>query len=115
MLPATRIKKPLPKAVRIVPAKCDYAIVKFRDHDEAYKAEGQRAEFKVVNTGTLPPQVQVHLRLNGKDEKRRRQKECTIDVDFYVGLKEFKPISKLLRKIRIKNDKFRFPRAVCIR
>ncbi len=102
-------KKPLPRVVKEVEVESDYALVKFRGEDEAYKAHGQPVWFKVVNYGALPAQVQVHLGLQGVDEKRRRER--MIDVDFYLSVEESRRAFRLLRGLEFKLDRIGVVRA----
>jgi len=77
--------------------------VKFRNRDEAYRAEHQIADFAVVQVKTLRAQVRVHFFLQGVDSKSRRRE--TIDVDFYLPIDEFRKVSGLLRGMRFRKDK----------
>lgn len=98
-----RSGKPLPKAFRNVCVGYDYGLVKFRTLREGYRAEGQLAEFQLVQVGTLDAQVRFHCFLQGVD--RNSGKSETIDVDFYLSIPEFKKVSKLLQGVRLKRDR----------
>ena len=102
-------KKPLPEAAKAIPVESEYAILKFRGRNKAYKAQGHLVEFKVINYGMLNAQVQVHLRLEGRDEKSGKRQ--TVDVDFYLPIAAFRQVSKLLQKVRFKRDRYRVLRA----
>jgi hypothetical protein len=95
--------KPLPKSFREVCVGYDYGLVKFRARREAYRAEGQLAEFQLVQVGTLDAQVRFHCFLQGAD--RNSGESETIDVDFYLSIPEFRKASKLLQGIRLKRDR----------
>jgi hypothetical protein len=96
--------KPLPRSFREVCVGYEYGLVKFRTRDEAYRAEGQLAEFQLVQVGTLDVQVRFHCFLQGAD--RNSGKSETIDVDFYLSIPEFRKVSKLLRGIHLKRDRW---------
>ena len=98
-----RLGKPLPKAFREVCVGYDYGLVKFRTRHEAYRAEGQLAEFQLVQVGTLDAQVRFHCFLQGVDRNSGRSE--TIDMDFYLSIPEFKKVSKLLQGTRFKRDR----------
>lgn len=110
-LPAPVFKMELPPAVKVLSADCDYAIVKFKDRKEAYKADGQLTEFKVINSARRPSQVHIHLRVDGCDKETRPPTKCRVDVDFYLPIPDFKRIAKLLQGVRFKRDKEGFLRA----
>jgi len=95
--------KPLPKAFRTVSIGYDYGLVKFRNRREAYWAEGQLAEFQLVQVDTLDAQVRFHCFLQGVD--RDSGKSETIDVDFYLSIPEFKKVSRLLQGTRLKRNR----------
>jgi hypothetical protein len=95
--------KPLPKAFRAVCVGYDYGLVKFRARREAYRAEGQLAEFQLVQVGTLDAQVRFHCFFQGVD--RNSGKSETIDLDFYLSISEFKKASRLLQGARLKRDR----------
>lgn len=95
--------KPLPESLSEILLAYDYALVKFRDKDEAYRAEGQLVEFKVVQVGTLHAQVRIHVFVRGLDKKSGKNE--TVDVDAYLPISEFREASRLLRGLKFAKDK----------
>lgn len=95
-------RKPLPKAFRSRSLSYDYALVKFRNRREGYKAEGQALDLDVVQVGTLDAQVRIHCFIQGRDMHSGRTE--TVDVDFYLPIATFRKASGLLRGMRFRKD-----------
>ena len=73
--------------------KPSYAIARFMGAKVAFKTRQDDAmicTIKPIKEGTLPPQVQIHLRFTGNDLWEGLRE--TLDIDIYVPLTEWEKI-----------------------
>lgn len=83
----------------------DYAILMFERTREAYRAENQFISFKLVQTGLLDAQVQIHVKMHrAVDEKRGKERD--IDLDVYLPIEVFRRARNLLDGLRFRRDRF---------
>jgi len=90
------MKKLSPQVSEELWIKPSYAIVRFMKSKKAYKIDQAQScifTFKEVHEKNRPVEMQIHLRIEGKDHWNNMEKE-TIDVDIYIEKEEWEKVKK---------------------
>jgi len=86
-------KKLSPQTSKEVWMKIDYAIARFMKSKLFFRTNSALFTFKKVKEGTLHEQIQIHLRIIGRNEKGEQD---DIDFDVYASIPEFNKLKELL-------------------